>query len=218
MADIVKKFAESMPQDYDEQFFESEGSVSAPYSEYTLTEKTRENAVTAANYFRWLEGLSGFTASSDDIWSNAAKGAVLTQVNTELTGYLSHYPAQPSDMDSDFYLKGKKATTTSNIAYGFGTGQKAIPDLLRGFINDEGYTDIPFTFIHKCALTFHVGMSDLLEGQSARLSTFTVTRKGHLQDPITEDGIQIMNMAPMFRRKIAEPSDAMSWMISCSAR
>ena len=70
---------------------------------------------------------------------------------------------------------------------------------------EEGYTDIPFTFIHKCALTFHVGMSDLLEGQSARLSTFTVTRKGHLQDPITEDGIQIMNMAPMFRRKIAEP-------------
>ncbi|MBP3902431.1 MAG: AMP-binding protein [Blautia sp.] len=72
-------------------------------------------------------------------------------------------------------------------------------------IYEEGYTDIPFTFIHKCALTFHVGMSDLLEGQSARLSTFTVTRKGHLQDPITEDGIQIMNMAPMFRRKIAEP-------------
>ncbi len=70
---------------------------------------------------------------------------------------------------------------------------------------EEGLTDIPFTFIHKCALTFNVGMSDLLEGQSARLSTCTVMRKGHLQDPITEDGIQIMNMAPMFRNKIAEP-------------
>ena len=70
---------------------------------------------------------------------------------------------------------------------------------------EEGLTDIPFTFIHKCALTFRVGMSDLLEGQSARLSTCTVMRKGHLQDPITEDGIQIMNMAPMFRNKIAEP-------------
>ena len=70
---------------------------------------------------------------------------------------------------------------------------------------EEGKTDIPFTFIHKCALTFHVGMSDLLEGQSARLSTCTVMRKGHLHDPITEDGIQIMNMAPMFRNKIAEP-------------
>ncbi len=72
-------------------------------------------------------------------------------------------------------------------------------------IYEEGKTDIPFTFIHKCALTFNVGMSDLLEGQSARLTTYTVTRKGHLQDPIKEDGIQIMNMAPMFRRKIAEP-------------
>ena len=70
---------------------------------------------------------------------------------------------------------------------------------------EEGKTDIPFTFIHKCALTFKVGMSDLLEGQSARLSTCTVMRKGHMQDPITEDGIQIMNMAPMFRNKIAEP-------------
>ena len=70
---------------------------------------------------------------------------------------------------------------------------------------EEGKIDIPFTFIHKCALTFNVGMSDLLEGQSARLSTCTVMRKGHLQDPITEDGIQIMNMAPMFRNKIAEP-------------
>ena len=70
---------------------------------------------------------------------------------------------------------------------------------------EEGKVDIPFTFIHKCALTFNVGMSDLLEGQSARLSTCTVMRKGHLQDPITEDGIQIMNMAPMFRNKIAEP-------------
>ena len=70
---------------------------------------------------------------------------------------------------------------------------------------EEGKVDIPFTFIHKCALTFNVGMSDLLEGQSARLSTCTVMRKGHLQDPITEDGIQIMNMAPMFRNNIAEP-------------
>ena len=70
---------------------------------------------------------------------------------------------------------------------------------------EAGETDIPFTFIHKCALTFNVGMSDLLEGQSARLSTCTVMRKGRLLDPIREDGIQIMNMAPMFRNKIAEP-------------
>ena len=72
-------------------------------------------------------------------------------------------------------------------------------------IYESGEVDIPFTFIHKCALTFQIDMSDLLEGQSARLSVCTVMRKGHTQDPIKEDGIQIMNMAPMFRHKIAEP-------------
>ena len=77
---------------------------------------------------------------------------------------------------------------------------------LETYMNYEsGKYDLPFTFIHKCALTFHIGISDLLEGQSARLSSYTVTRKGHLMDPITEDGIQITNMAPMFRNKIAEP-------------
>ncbi|MBQ1317071.1 MAG: AMP-binding protein [Lachnospiraceae bacterium] len=70
---------------------------------------------------------------------------------------------------------------------------------------ESGGVDLPFTFIHKCALTFGVGMSDLLEGQSARLSSYTVSRKGHLNDLITEDGIEIMNLAPMFRKKIAEP-------------
>ena len=77
---------------------------------------------------------------------------------------------------------------------------------LETYLNYEsGQVDLPFTFIHKCALTFRIGISDLLEGQSARLSSYTVTRKGHLMDPITEDGIQITNMAPMFRNKIAEP-------------
>lgn len=70
---------------------------------------------------------------------------------------------------------------------------------------ESGKADMPFTFIHKCALTFNVGMSDLLEGRSANLSSYTVTRKGHLQNMIKEDGIRIQNMAPMFRNKLAEP-------------
>ncbi len=70
---------------------------------------------------------------------------------------------------------------------------------------ESGEIDLPFTFIHKCSLIFNIGMSDLLEGQSSRLSSYTVSRKGHLQDKISEDGIAILNMAPMFRNKIAEP-------------
>ena len=43
---------------------------------------------------------------------------------------------------------------------------------------ESGKVDIPFSFIHKCALTFGVEMTELLEGSSAKLSTYTVTRKG----------------------------------------
>ena len=59
---------------------------------------------------------------------------------------------------------------------------------------ESGEIDLPFTFIHKCSLIFNIGMSDLLEGQSSRLSSYTVSRKGHLQDKISEYGIAILNM------------------------
>ena len=70
---------------------------------------------------------------------------------------------------------------------------------------ESGKTDIPFSFIHKCALAFGVEMTDLLEGSSARLSTYTVTRKGKGQETAKEDGIDISNLAPKFKDKLAEP-------------
>ncbi len=70
---------------------------------------------------------------------------------------------------------------------------------------ESGKEDIPFSFIHKCALAFGVEMIDLLEGSSARLSTYTVTRKGKGQETAKEDGIDISNLAPKFKDKLAEP-------------
>ncbi|MBR6806897.1 MAG: AMP-binding protein [Clostridia bacterium] len=70
---------------------------------------------------------------------------------------------------------------------------------------EEGKLDFPFTFIHKCALAFNIGITDLLEGHSARLKSYTVTRKGKGQETAKEKGISIENLAPLFRGKIAEP-------------
>ncbi len=70
---------------------------------------------------------------------------------------------------------------------------------------ESGNVDIPFTFIHKCALAFDVEMTELLEGHSARLSSYTVTRKGKGQGTAKEDGIDIANLAPKFKDKLAEP-------------
>ena len=70
---------------------------------------------------------------------------------------------------------------------------------------EAGQTDLPFTFIHKCSLAFGIGITDLLEGQSAKLTSYTVTRKGQGQQTAKEDGIDIAHLAPKFRDKIAEP-------------
>lgn len=161
-ADIVARFAQSVPQDYSAPFFAEEGSVQAPYRAYTLTEEAKENAVKAANYYRWLEGLTELTAAEDTVWDNAAKGAVLTEKNVRLTGELSHYPDKPEDMDDAFYQAGYAATTSGNLGFGYGNDQRALLSLLRGFLNDEGYR-IPGhrdTFMTRNGVAFAAGYSE----------------------------------------------------------
>ena len=70
---------------------------------------------------------------------------------------------------------------------------------------EAGRADLPFTFIHKCALAFGIGITDLLEGHSANLRSYTVTRRGEGQQTAKEEGIEISNLAPFFRNKLAEP-------------
>ena len=54
---------------------------------------------------------------------------------------------------------------------------------------EQGGTDLPFTFLHKCAKVFGVEITVLLEGHSARLSGYTVTRKGKGLVTASEDGV-----------------------------
>ena len=69
----------------------------------------------------------------------------------------------------------------------------------------EGKDDMPFTFVHKCALAFGVEITDLLEGQSAKLSTYNVTRRGEGTTTANGEGILIQNLAPNFKKKLANP-------------
>ena len=70
---------------------------------------------------------------------------------------------------------------------------------------ESGTVDLPFTFLLKCANVFGVEINVLLEGHSARLSGYTVTRRGKGLVTASEDGITIQDMAPMFRKKLATP-------------
>ena len=70
---------------------------------------------------------------------------------------------------------------------------------------ETGTVDLPFTFLHKCAKVFGVEITVLLEGHSAKLSGYTVTRRGKGLVTASEDGIIIQDVAPMFRKKLATP-------------
>jgi len=70
---------------------------------------------------------------------------------------------------------------------------------------ESGTEDLSFSFIYGCARAFNMELTELLEGNNARLSSYTITRRGKGQLTSKEDGIEISNMAPLFRKKVAEP-------------
>ena len=68
-----------------------------------------------------------------------------------------------------------------------------------------GRVDLPFTFLHKCAKACGIEITDILEGHSAKLTGYTITRRGEGLTTASEDGITIQDMAPLFRKKLATP-------------
>ena len=66
-------------------------------------------------------------------------------------------------------------------------------------------SDPPFSFLHKCALVFGVDLMALLEGRTAKLADLQVTRAGEGVVTAREPGIEICNMAALFRNRQATP-------------
>ena len=72
-------------------------------------------------------------------------------------------------------------------------------------VYEKGGADLPFTFIHKCALAFGIDITAIIEGRTTHLASYTVTRKGMGHETAKEEGISIKNLAPKFKNKLAEP-------------
>lgn len=70
---------------------------------------------------------------------------------------------------------------------------------------ESGQKDFSFTFIYKCAKSFNVDPTELLQGTSPTLSSYNLTRCGGGL-PITRlKGVVYKNLASMFKNKMAEP-------------
>jgi len=70
---------------------------------------------------------------------------------------------------------------------------------------ENGKSDLNFAFIYRCALAFNVNVTDIIEGHSPTLNSYTVTRAGLGQKIAQAHGMTYYNMAYAFQNRIAEP-------------
>ncbi len=70
---------------------------------------------------------------------------------------------------------------------------------------ENGEHDLSFAFLYRCANELGVDVTDLIEGSSPKLKTYTVTRAGHGQEIAEAHEMIYYNMAAGFQHRIADP-------------
>lgn len=70
---------------------------------------------------------------------------------------------------------------------------------------EQGEGDLNFAFIYRCAIALNVNVTDIIEGQSPKLNSFTVTRAQQGQRISDAHGMTYYNLAYAFQNRIAEP-------------
>ncbi|MBP3436654.1 MAG: AMP-binding protein [Clostridia bacterium] len=70
---------------------------------------------------------------------------------------------------------------------------------------EKGEADLNFAFIYRCASAFNVDVTDIIEGKSPTLKSYTLTRSGEGQRIEEAHGMTYFNLAHAFRNRIAEP-------------
>ncbi len=70
---------------------------------------------------------------------------------------------------------------------------------------ESGKGDLNFAFIYRCALALGVNVTDIIEGHSPTLRSYTVTRQGAGQEIANAHGMTYYNLAYAFQNRIAEP-------------
>ena len=90
-------------------------------------------------------------------------------------------------------LKEISGFTTADLARATGFAEE---DCAR---YEAGAAEMPFSFVHKCAIAFGVDIVELIEGTSPRLSNYTVTRHGQGELTTDNQGVEMRNLAALFR-------------------
>ena len=70
---------------------------------------------------------------------------------------------------------------------------------------EKGERDLSFAFLYLCAGALSVNVTEIIEGESPKLKSYTVTRNGSGQKISSAHGLTYYNMAYAFQNRIADP-------------
>ena len=70
---------------------------------------------------------------------------------------------------------------------------------------EGGKKDLNFAFIYRCAIALSVNVTDIIEGFSPTLKSYTITRRGEGEEIAEAHGMKYFNLAYSFKNRIAEP-------------
>lgn len=70
---------------------------------------------------------------------------------------------------------------------------------------ENGEYDFSFTFLHKCAKAFGIEIEELLTGDTAKLSGYSVVRRGEGTPLTRRKGFKYQHLATYFKSKYSEP-------------
>lgn len=129
LVQLLEDAPNAMPQG---EVFDQLPSCAAPYAPGKVGDRFLQAAADRLNALRAMAGLPA-AALDATLCENAQYGAVILAH----LGGLSHTPAQPADMDDDFYQRAYSATSHSNIYAG--RELTLTPD---GFMDDSDLSNI----------------------------------------------------------------------------
>ena len=83
--------------------------------------------------------------------------------------------------------------------------QKANVSLDEYRLCESGDHDLNFAFLYRCAAALNVDVTDIIQGSSPNLRSYTLTRSGEGQKIEQAHGLTYFNLAAAFRNRIAQP-------------
>ncbi|MDT0125408.1 S-layer homology domain-containing protein [Paenibacillus sp. RRE4] len=136
--EIVQKWNEWMHVDQTAPMFTETPSTVFPYSAGLLNERYLEQGLNAANFYRYIAGMSGDLVLDPTLNMQAQHGAVVVSTG----GQLSHSPEQPADMPKDFFDKGYTSASSSNLHVTSNGKFNVLAGSIMGYMNDSDASNI----------------------------------------------------------------------------